>query len=157
MSLPRENIIAESVFLMVKQALYEAGYEDDAELVPGFPDQPVRSEPLVKNMVAPVFDFGPDPIPAEMGSSMVQAQYMFGIYVFGLDETWLGAISSAIRDHVLREGKIPLYDFELPSKPVMDFLTYPKVTTEPIFLEEPLAWEQYMRVVKIEAEDYYVP
>lgn len=157
MSLPRENVIAESVFLMVKQALYDAGLEEHVELVAGWPDDPVRDKPLTRNVVAPVFDFGPEPEPAEMGSGLLRADYLFCVYVFGLNEQWLGAISTAIRDHLLREGRIPLYDFEATGMPVMDYLTYPKVTTEPVHLEEPLAWEHFMRIVKVEVEDYYVP
>ncbi len=158
MSVPRETVVIQSVLEFVQDAIDHANYGNDAVVLDGFPDDTVRDTPLENNMVAVAFDFGPDSEDAELGSALQIGTYTIEVYIFGQDETWLPALSSAIRSHVTRYGYIPLLDLETEGHPVVDGLENPKAATERLYPEgEPRAWEMFMQSVTITVEHTFMP
>lgn len=150
----REDLISQSVFDYMKDALVARGYgPDKVAIIESWQGQ--LSGELDKNYVAAGFNFDDQGEQAELGSDLKRRVYTIEIFVFGTTMTFARNIASVVKFVLERDGTIALLDYGQEGAPEVDRLVVEGISTERQPIPEPEPWQRFVWVTSLKVEDTY--
>lgn len=157
----REQMVEESVRLLIVQALPARGYVQDTgdttgwTMIDSFPSSLVK---LDTNLIAAGFDFDDGGKQFECGSNMKERKYTLEFFVFGTSLTWAKALANALKFSLEVDQAIPLYDIT-QSPPVLngEWLELDVVHSQRHAIPNAEPWQEFVFYVMTTVTDWYTP
>lgn len=157
----REQLVQESVKLLVVQALAARGFVQDTGDTTGWTmidSYPYGLQKLDTNLVAAGFDFDDGGKQFECGSNMKERKYTLEFFVFGTSLTWAQSLANAIKFSIEVDQAIPLYDItQAPPVATGEWLELDVVHSQRHPVPSPEPWQENVYYVMCSVTDWYVP
>jgi hypothetical protein len=158
--LTREQIIEESINILVRQALAARGYVQDGSATGWqmMDSYPYGLTELNTNLVAAGFNFDDLGKPFELGSNMKERKYTFELFVFGVDLTFAKAIAEAVKFSIEVDQAVALYNItQTPPVQNGEWVELDGVHSGRQVIPTPEPWQEFVWVIRAQVTDWYDP
>lgn len=157
----REQLIEESVKILVRAGLLARGYPEDTGDTTGWTMMSSYQYGLKKldtNLITPGFDFDDGGKQFEIGSNMKERKYTFEFFIFGTTNTWAKSLANAIRFTIEQDQAIALYDVtQDPPVQTGEWLELDMVHARREVIPDPEPWQEFVWYVVCQVTDWYTP
>ena len=152
----REEMIEQSVTDYLRAQMFTVrGYPASrVEIKDAFVESDFEG-PLDKNYLAIGFNFDDGGRPIELGSDLIERQYMIEVWVIALSAQEGRNLANAVRDSMESEGTVPLKDFTAAGAPEIDRLIVDPVKAQRQPVPEPKPWQEFLYIVHVPVVDEY--
>lgn len=132
--LAREDLITQSLQVHLRTNLTTLGYIAKVEILDAYSAELMDERypnGLDKTLIATAFQFDDGGTAVELGSTLTSYLHTLDFLVFGHTAVWGRNVAYVVKQiFQTDESAIPLLDFSLPSRPILDWLPVEEVSTE---------------------------
>lgn len=156
----REQLIEESVKILMRDALIARGYVENPSDGQGWrlSDFPYKVEQFDTNLIATGFQFDDGGAQFELGSNLKERKYTIEFFVFGLTLTWAKSLANAIKFSIEKDQAIPLYDItQDPPVQSGEWLELDMVHARREPVPDPEPYQENVFYVVCQVTDWYTP
>lgn len=157
----REQMIEESLNILVRNALTARGFPQDTSDTTGWSmmaTYPYDLKELDTNLIAAGFEMDDGGKQFEIGSNLKERKYQLEFFVFGTSLTWGKSLSNAIKFSIEEDQAIPLYDItQTPPVQTGEWLELDHVHSHRQPLPDPEPWQEFTYLVNCTVTDWYTP
>jgi hypothetical protein len=142
----REQCVAQSLEEFVISALTAASYPLGngpglITVMDSFPDDSMDLD-LDRDFIALGIADDDGGSRIEMGSDLIERNYIFEAHVVGQTGTSAANLAHRIRQLLDTAGIVPLVDYRLPGDPVVDQLQFEEISVDRNEIDEPKPWQR---------------
>lgn len=152
----REEMVEQSVTDYLRDQMFnERGYPAArVEIKDAFVESDFDG-PLNKNYLAIGFNFDDGGRAIELGSDLVERQYVIEVWVIATSAQEGRNLANAVRDSMETDGTVPLKDYTAADAPIVDYMEVDPVRAQRQPVPEPKPWQEFLWIVSIPVLDQY--
>lgn len=152
----RDQKASQSIQDYIEDRLRDNGYTENLlEMIDAYPDEATLEGPIGKNYVALMFNFDDGGNAAECGSDLTRYEYVIEGFIFGRSTANAENIATTVKALLNMERRVPLKDYAVPDKPIIDYMPLVTVSAMRQIVNEPRNWERNLWTVTVRLEDEF--